>query len=196
MISTLSKVFLGLFSCFLFISGCSSPSSNPSGCAVDEDTCQIDEARQTQNLSADFDPISFEEAIAFFEDKQSGLLYFGFPNCPFCQEIVPILHTLASQANIPVHYIQTRDDQGIRLYTDSQRDEIAPYLQDYIHNNSEGEPTLYVPLVVAVEEGKVVGGHQGTIQGHNAHEQDMTAEQKQEVQEDLYQLISVLSNQK
>lgn len=191
--ATLSKaVLLSLLSCFLLsISGCSSPSSTPSGCAVDENTCE-EGKNEAEILSEDFEPMSFEEAIAFFEDHQSGLLYFGFPGCPWCQEVVPILHKLASQANVPVHYIQTRDQEGIRLYTDLQRDEIAPYLQDYIRNNASGDPTLYVPLVVAVKEGKVVSGHQGTVSGHNAHEQEMTTPQKQEVKEDLTQLIALV----
>ncbi|MDE5758648.1 MAG: hypothetical protein K2H85_08560, partial [Allobaculum sp.] len=125
-----NHLFLGFFSFLFFLVGCSSTpstSSSMSGCAPDEGSCAQEESHEAKMLSKDFEPMSFEEAIAFFEDKQSGLLYFGFPNCPWCQEVVPILHELASQADVPVYYIQTRDEEGIRLYTDSQRDDIAPY---------------------------------------------------------------------
>ena len=177
--------------------GCSSTPSTSSfsinGCAPDEATCTSEEENEAKILSKDFEPMSFEEAIAFFEDQQSGLLYFGFPNCPWCQEVVPLLHELASQANVPVHYIQTRDDEGIRLYTDSQRDAIAPYLNGFIRNNAQGEPTLYVPLVVAVENGQVIQGHQGSISGHNAHEEELTSTQRQELQEELKKLVDIVA---
>ena len=193
-----NRLFLGFLSFLFFLGGCSSTpstssSSSISGCAPDEVSCEQEEINEAKMLSKDFDPMSFEEAIAFFEDKQSGLLYFGFPNCPWCQEVVPILHELASQAHVPVYYIQTRDEEGIRLYTDSQRDDIAPYLNDFIRNNAKGEPTLYVPLVLAIENGQVIKGHQGTISGHNAHEEELTSVQKQELQEDLSELVNLVA---
>lgn len=192
-----NRLFLGFFGFLFFLAGCSSTvstssSTSMSGCAPDEESCAQEERNEAKILSKDFEPMSFEEAIAFFEDKQSGLLYFGFPNCPWCQEVVPVLHELASQAHVPVHYIQTRDDEGIRLYTDSQRDDIAPYLNDFIRNNAKGEPTLYVPLVLAVEDGQVIQGHQGSISGHNAHEEELTSAQKQELQEDLKELVTLV----
>ncbi len=187
-------LFLGLFGFLFFLGGCSltSSTSSISGCAPDEASCVQEKPSATKTLSEDFKPMSFEEAIAFFEAKQSGLLYFGYPTCPWCQEVVPILHELISQTGVPVHYIQTRDEEGLRLYTDSQRDDITPYLKDFIRNNASGQPTLYVPLVVAVENGQVIKGHQGTVSGHNAHEEELTSAQKQEVQNDLSELVNLV----
>lgn len=190
-----NRLFLGFFCFLFFLAGCSASTSSPSmsGCAPDEVSCAQEESNEAKTLSEDFKPMSFEEAIAFFEDKQSGLLYFGFPNCPWCQEVIPIVHELASQADVPVHYIQTRDEKGIRLYTDSQRDDMAPYLNGFIRNNAKGEPTLYVPLVLAIENGQVIKGHQGSVSGHNAHEEELTSTQKQELQEDLKELVNIVA---
>lgn len=191
-------LLLKLFT-FCFLAGCSSTHSlsnasnvTPSGCDVAESCASLeaqDPAQATAELVADFKPISFSEAIDFFKEKKSGLLYFGFVNCPWCQELVPILHELTRQENVPVYYIETRNRENTRLYSDEERDKISPYLKEFIKENKEGTPTLYVPLVVAVENGEVIAGHQGTTSDHNAHEEKLSEAQKELLQNDLQNLI-------
>lgn len=205
------KTFITLLAGTLLLAGCtsapnaiasSSSSSTTSssalsacegegfGCPVDTKEEQSDaKAEAYKKDVADFTPISFEDAIAFFEEGKSGVLYFGFPACPWCDELVPILKEEAEKNDIEVLYVQTRDDQKERLYTDEQRDRIEPYLPDYIRNNLKGELTLYVPLVVSVVDGKVADGHQGTTEDHDAKEREMTDEEKAELKDALQKLI-------
>lgn len=194
-------IFLSLLALIFSLSlvGCTSPTfssstSTPqaSGCDIEESCISLktdDPSEITAKLVADFQPISFQEAIDFFKTKKSGLLYFGFVNCPWCQEVVPILHDLASQEKVTVYYIEIRDRENTRLYSDEEREEIIPYLGEFMKENSEGIPTLYVPLVVALKDGQVVLGHRGTVSGHNAHEEAMSQEQKNALEEELKKIV-------
>lgn len=165
-------------------------SNTPQACAADASSAcgQTEEQDSLSADLADFESMDFDEAVEFFRTGQSGLLYFGFPDCPWCQEVIPLLHEAAGE-DVAVHYIRTRDENRSRLYTDEQKEQIVPYLKDYMSENDEGELTLYVPLVVAVEHGQVTDGHQGTVEGHDAHERTMTEEEKEQVTDELQRIV-------
>ena len=182
--------------CCLFFAGCtSSPvQEDPGdewGCPTDGSACApAAKDSETQDIPEEFKEISFDDAVAFFEDGKTGLIYFGFPNCPWCKDVVPVLDQEAKEADQEVLYVRTRDDNKERLYTDEQKEEIIPYLEEYMSENDEGELTLYVPLVVYVENGKAKEGHVGTVEGHDAHEREMTEKEQQELQETLHEIVS------
>ena len=145
-------------------------------------------------ITASFTPMSFDEAIGLFQNQGTGLIYFGFSRCPWCQEVVPLLKEAADQNGVEVFYVKTRDAMKERLYTDEQRDQIAPYIGEYLQDNDEGIPTLYVPLVLAVVDGQVIDGHQGTVEDHDAHERTMTADEAKQVGQTMDQLASDLKS--
>jgi predicted bacteriocin transport accessory protein len=159
---------------------------------VDE-ACDSDvygcEAEVKSEDESTFEQISFDDAIALFENKGSGILYFGFPDCPWCQEVVPELASLAKEDNVNILYVRTRDDDRERLYTDEQKEQIQPYMENYMSENDEGVMTLYVPVVAVVKDGEVIAGHVGSIEGHNAKEEELTEEQKEELKEILQSLL-------
>lgn len=149
-------------------------------CFSDDDSCQ--KSNDQSGTETVFERISFQDAIHDFENSASGIYYFGFENCPWCQEVEPLIEEESKISGQTVHYIQTRDENGERLYTDEEKEQILPYLEDYMsHNEESGEWTLYVPLLVRIEEGRAVNGHVGTVEGHDAHERKMTEEESREV---------------
>lgn len=166
-------------------------SANPFACAVD-DHCDSESEAQEDKLDqalASFTPLDFESAISFFEEGKSGVLYFGFHDCPWCEDVVPLLYDAASQEDVEVYYVETRDLERNRLYTDEQKERIIPYIGDYMSDNEKGELTLYVPLVLSVKDGKVTMAHQGTVEGHQAKEREMTDEENAQVREDLEKIV-------
>lgn len=165
--------------------------ANSFACAVD-DHCDSESEDQDGELTLmldSFTPLDFESAISFFEEGKSGVLYFGFHNCPWCQDVVPLLYDVAQQEQVEVYYVETRDLKRNRLYSDEQKERIIPYIGDYMSDNEKGELTLYVPLVLSVKDGKVSMGHQGTVDGHQAKERDMTDEEIAQVHEDLEKIV-------
>ena len=57
-------------------------------------------------------------------------------------------------------------------------------------NNDEGVLTLYVPLVLVVKNGKVIDGHEGTSESHDANEGKMTNDEKEQLTKIYTKLMS------
>lgn len=185
----------------LLLAGCagqpaSSAASSDQACDSAEEAygCVPEEgSAASANPSANdygFEPMTFQEAINLFKNGGNGLLYFGFPDCPWCKEVVPLLQAEAKKQGVPVHYIRTRDDDRQLLYTEKQREEIAPYLKEFVTRGDDGKLKLYVPLVVTVRNGEMVDGHQSTVDGHNAKERPMTTQEKEQVEEIMAKLVN------
>lgn len=153
-------------------------SSSKKACDVtsEEETCNSKDDTKTT-----FNEISFDEAIQYFTQEKSGVLYFEFSSCPWCKEAKPILKKVAKDNGIDIQYVKVRDEEKNRLYTDEQKAIIEPYIQDYMSNNDEGILTLYVPLVLVVKNGKAIDGHEGTLESHDATERKMTDDEKKEL---------------
>ena len=57
------------------------------------------------NEIADFQEITFTESLRLFSEKGSGILYFGYDNCPFCERAVPMLNKAALETGVSVYYV-------------------------------------------------------------------------------------------
>lgn len=148
----------------------------------------------TDDTKIKFNEISFDEAIQYFIEKNSGVLYFGYSSCPWCKEAKPVLKKVAQENGIDIQYVKVRDEEKNRLYTDEQKTQIQPYIQAYMSNNDEGVLTLYVPLVLVVKNGKIIDGHEGTLDSHDATERKMTDQEKEELTQIYTKLMSEAKN--
>ena len=98
--------------------------------------------------------VSSEEIIEIFEDG-SGLVFLGFPECPWCQEITPILHEAAVAENLDeIYYYNIRED---RESNDPAYQQLVGYLEEYLRTDEDGTPRIYVPDISAVRNGEIVG---------------------------------------
>lgn len=154
------------------------------GCGENSVACEADYQADSQMTE-----LSFQEALDQIKDGGSGVYYFGFADCPWCQEAVPVLQEEAAETDSQIYYVKTRDEDHNRLYTDEQREEIRPYIEDYMQEDDDGVLSLYVPLVINVRDGKVVAGHQGTVEGHDARERQMTEEEQDELRQTYRNLL-------
>lgn len=154
---------------------------NNSGCPDEDPGCIAADGVESQHQ---FTEISFDDAIAYFTEKKSGVLYFAFKACPWCQDALPVLTKAVESTGVNVNYIVTRDDtdEHNRLYTDEQKAQIQPYIEKYMSENDEGVMTLYVPLVLVVKDGVVIDGHVGTFDEHDATERDLTVDEELELE--------------
>lgn len=144
-----------------------------------------------------------KEEVLDLLDHKTGVLYFGFSTCPWCQTIVPILNQVASdngQGEI-LYYDIKRDRNTLSLneqgevVTDKESTnfyrELLKELDDvaspYILTDDEGkevdtgEKRIYVPLVVFVKEGKVVYSHEATVESQEDPKVKLNDKQKDEL---------------
>ena len=102
----------------------------------------------------------FKDLKSFIEHG-TGILYFSFPECPWCQAYIPMLNEVLENSEMRANYYNARNDkQNDRSFYD----EIAQLLID--HNKSDdpdivlydndGKPLIYVPLVVFIKNGEII----------------------------------------
>ena len=134
--------------------------------------------------------LSIEEVFNFFENK-TGVIYFGFPGCPWCRNMIPVLFNSAKNNNVDtVYYFNPRE---IRSSDNEDYNKLVNILNEYLTENENGEKTLYVPDVYFVKDGKIVGHHLGTVNSQSDPTIELTSEQKQELNDIFDELFSKIN---
>ena len=155
----------------------------PKGCE-EQSACSIDEA---DNQKDDwFIGLTMEDALQKLENQEDGVYYFGYEDCPWCQDAAPVLKEVAQEHQKKVYYIRTRDEDHNLLYDDEQKERIINYLGEYMETNEDGQLTLYVPMVVEMKNGKVKNTHIGTVDSYDPNEREMTEEETKQLK-DIYE---------
>ena len=97
---------------------------------------------------------SAEEIINILEHG-TGIVYLGFPECPWCQAYLPYLNDLAKDLHVEkIYYYNISED---RKNNTKEYQKMVEILNDYLQYDEEGKKRIYVPAVIAVNEGKIVG---------------------------------------
>lgn len=97
---------------------------------------------------------SSEQVIEILEDG-SGLIFLGFPECPWCQVITPILDKAAQAEGLDeIHYFNIRE---ARANNDPIYQQLIEELEEYLRTDEDGAPRIYVPDISAVRNGEIVG---------------------------------------
>lgn len=152
---------------------------------------QINEGNQKKYPKVSIDksnPIQYATIDDVLEvlDNKTGVIYFGFPNCPWCRNAVPVLLNAATSTGLDrIYYLNVLDirdtkeidnngkvvttNKGKKGYSKllEKMDSILPEytLEDEDENEvSANEKRIYVPLVVFVKKGKIVAYHEDTVE--------------------------------
>lgn len=85
----------------------------------------------------------------------TGAVLLGFPSCPWCQRYVVYLNEVAKELDIDkIYYYDIYEDR--KNNTDTYK-KIVEILGDNVRYDNEGNKRIYVPYLVGVNEGKIVG---------------------------------------
>ena len=134
-------------------------------------------------------PFDYEdmEDIEELLTEDSGVLYVGFPSCPWCRQLVPVLiyEWYRTNSNEDITYMNiydlrpTRsvDEEGNLTETVPPSPEYArlvellyDHLRPFTGVKDETIKHIYSPMVVFVREGKIEYVHIGTVDGHDRGE--------------------------
>ena len=97
---------------------------------------------------------NIDEIIKILEHG-TGVIYLGFPECPWCQAYVPILNEVADIEGLEkIYYYNIYED---RKEDTEKYKKIVSLLNDYLRYDEEGNKRIYVPAIIAVSEGKIIG---------------------------------------
>lgn len=139
---------------------------------------------------------SFEELIDLL-DKGTGVIYFGFPECPWCRNAVPSLLEAADSTGIEQIYyfnaVDIRDQktldangevittkEGTKEYKELLK-KLDKYLLPYDGLNDESIKRLYFPSVYFIKDGVVIGKHIDTVESHTDASKELNEKQKLEL---------------
>ena len=131
----------------------------------------------------------------------TGVIYFGFPECPWCRNLVPTLIDVANEnGQGKILYLNNKEERDIKkldeegnIATEKEGTdnyyEILNLLGENAstYNGLEDETIkrLYFPTVVFVKNGEIVAFHEGTVDSQEDASVMMTVEQQKELKKIL-----------
>lgn len=134
-----------------------------------------------------------KENLQDFLNYGTGIIFFGFPECPWCQAYLPMLDTVLKETQAQAYYYN--------IYVDKSADrpfydEVSQILktnnisgnENVIHYTNEGKPVIYMPLTLFIEKGRIVAfeDESNTNDAKVVSPQDYwTAERKQAIHDRL-----------
>lgn len=150
---------------------------------------------------------NFDEILDVIKNK-TGVIYLGFPGCPWCRSALPVLLDAADENEIKTIYymniLSERDtyvveDKKLVYAKDDEGNEkkgtkgyfklleaLDKHLTEYVvsfegKEYKTGEKRIYAPSVIFVKEGKVLGIQVSTVESHKSGFDKMTEEQIDEL---------------
>lgn len=88
-------------------------------------------------------------------ENGTGVVYLGFPECPWCKGYIPYLNEVAINEHLDkIYYFNILND---RKNNTIGYKKTVQLLNDYLKYDNEGNKRIYVPAVIAVNNGKIVG---------------------------------------
>ena len=156
-----------------------------------------------------------KEVVEMIDNKESFIVYFGFPTCPWCRSMIETLLKVSSDNKISkIYYVNVLDirdtkelskNNEIKTTKEGSKDysklleKLDSVLDDYNLSSedgeeiSTGEKRIYAPNVVAIVNGKPTKLVEGISEKQEDPYQDLTKEMKDEMYEQLECVVKCLN---
>ena len=122
--------------------------------------------------------VTLDEVFDIIQNK-TGVIYFGFPGCPWCRNMIPVLFEAAKNNNIDtIYYFNPRN---VKKSDNDEYNKLKEILNEYLSEDENGQKVLYVPDVYFIKDGKIVGHHLGTVDSQEDPTISLTEEEKNEL---------------
>lgn len=160
-----------------------------------------------------FKYISEEDAVKFLNEK-TGIIYFGFPQCPWCRSLVPYLEEIGKKYGVEhIYYLNIMDIRDTyklednKVVVDKKGSDsyyellklMDKYLTKYTITDEKGKEydtgvkRLYAPTTVVVKDGKIIGFNEGTVDSQQKFVA-LTEDEIAELKEKLSNMFSQISS--
>ncbi len=166
--------------------------------------------------------ISEENTVKYLKSKDAvkllesgtGVIYFGYNNCPWCRSLVPTLTEVGISKKETIYYLDIKNirssyevkngklkqtKKGSKDYLkilellDEKLNEYYVYDEDNVAYDTK-EKRLLAPTVVAVYEGEITDIHVGTVNSQNSGYDKLTTEETKELEKIIKDLIDSKNN--
>lgn len=149
---------------------------------------------------------SYDEVYSLLEDG-TGVIYFGFPTCPWCRNLVPVLLDAMKESGIDtIYYFNNMEDRDVKVLEDDEIvikkngtknyyklvDKLESVLGEYEGLNDSSIKRLYYPTVIFIKDGKIVDSHIGTVDSQENPSVFLNDEQYKELKNTLVKKMTKL----
>jgi len=141
-----------------------------------------------------------QEILGLLDDG-TGVIYFGFPSCPWCRSMVGILNDVGKANGIEKIYYYNIKDERDELSINENNEiavekhptefysellmQLEGFTSKYTLKDENGNPIaidtgkqrIYVPFVVFVKDGSVMFAHEETVSGHEDPDEKLNDKQ-------------------
>ncbi len=145
-----------------------------------------------------FKYVSYEKLTSIIEGK-TGVIYLGFPECPWCRRVLPILSASCEKYKFDSIYyynaLDIRDEKHLNssgeIVEDKAGDEkyykLISLLKDYIGEykglNDSSIKRIYFPTIIFVKDGVILGVQISATDSYTNAKEEMTSSQKNELEQ-------------
>ena len=113
---------------------------------------------------ATYKDVTVADIAALVDAKETFVFLASFEDCPWCNAVIAELNAAAREAGIPVGSLDTRKNPAWKNNLDIDNyDLFVEYFGDYLEDDEDGRPHLYVPHIFFLCNGEVVYQHQGAL---------------------------------
>lgn len=159
---------------------------------------------------------SASQIVDRINNKETFIVYFGFPDCPWCRSVLPTLIDISKNQSIDViYYVDVKNLRDVKTVNDKQEIETTKdsgegyndllkalnnVLADYILKDKDGndiktgEKRIYAPNVVVVKRGEAVGLETGISSKQENGYMDLTDEMKEETYNKFKEILKKLNS--
>lgn len=154
---------------------------------------------------------NYDELLDIIENK-TGIIYLGFPDCPWCRTAIPVLFETAKDNKIDtIYYLNIKSERDFYVVENGELaynlddngtemkgtegyfkllDALSEHLSDYViefegRTYEVGEKRIYAPSVIFVRDGEILGIQVSTIESQIDPYESLTKEQHDELY-DIY----------
>lgn len=116
----------------------------------------------------------------------TGVIYLGYPECPWCRNLVPVLLSASEEVELDtIYYLNIKEDRDLLILDQNKKvitekegnkkyfelvEALNSILDEYILTDNEGKEfktgkkRIYVPIVIFVKDGKILAHHVDTVE--------------------------------
>lgn len=150
---------------------------------------------------------TYDELLDLIENK-TGIIYLGFPECPWCRSSLPVLLEAAKDNKIDtIYYMNMKNERDSYIVKDGKityaidqdgkeikgtkgyfklLDALDEHLDEYVITSNDkeyevGEKRIFAPSIIFVREGEVLNIQVSTVDGHIDPYEPLTKKQYQEL---------------
>lgn len=140
--------------------------------------------------------VSYQELTSILKNG-TGVIYLGFPECPWCRRVLPVLLSACDDYDFQnIYYYNALDirdkkhlDENGIIITDKEGDikyyELVDILKDFLGEysglNDSTIKRIYFPTIFFVKDGKILGTQISAVDSYTSTKEDMNDTQKQEL---------------